>query len=209
MFLDWKSTGTFWLWLGIIELLLDSFWIGPSRFEFPYGLTYGFGFIAIGIVLSHTDRGKDEATVFGSLAAVLIGLIAVLVDATSGSGFLGAVTGAVLSTFLFFVVLAAELGHLGKRLPQAKYATIAVFIAWFFWPVMYFYGRLMYAFPLNLETTMYHGGIMILALIDAITFLGAWKFKQRDTLRALFFTVAVIGVLLTVGWLGWGLGLTA
>lgn len=201
MFFDWKSTGTFWLWLGIIAFLLNLFWIGASRFEFPYGLTYALGFIAIGIVLSHTDKGKDEATIFGSFAAMLIGIIAVLVEV------LGAMSSAVLSVLLFIVVLAAEFGHLGKRLPQAKYATIAVFGAWFIWPVMYFYGRFVGALPLNLNTVMYHGGIMLLALIDAITFLGAWKFKYRDESRLLFFAIAALGMLLTVAVLGWGLQL--
>jgi len=206
LFIDWKSTGTFWLWLGIVAFLLDLLVVGVSRWEFPYGLTYALGFIAIGIVLSHTDRGKDEATVFGSFSAMLIGLIAVLVEITGGT-FLGAMSGAVISVFLFIVVLVAELGHLGKRLPQAKYATIAVFGAWVIWTLVYLIGRFTLSYLLNLPTIMYHGGIMVLAFVDGITFLGAWKFKYREETRLLFFVVALLGLVLTVGVLGWGLQL--
>lgn len=214
LFLNWKeNAGMFWLWLGIALFLLNLFVVGPLRWEFAYGLTYALGFMAIGLVLSHTDKQGDEATVLGSIFAALIGALAVLVEMTGGT-FLAAASGAVISSILFVAVLIFEAGIFGKwgRQSSVKYVTLGAILLWFLWPLPYFWMRYStYHLPIPTETILYHGGIMLLAFIDLITVAGLVKFDKEDNvrsgLRALFFAVAIIGALLTVGVLGWGLTL--
>jgi len=200
---NYKNLGTVWLWLGIVELLLDFFVVGVARWEFTYGLVYGLGFLAVGIMLS-----SEKGGLVGGVCAGLIGLFAVLMEASAG-GFLAGASGAVLSVVLFLCVLLNEMGYLewGEQTSYAKYATLVSFAAWFIWPLLYFYQRWIHASPIGLETILYHGGIMLLAGLDFFTFVGAVKFKEYHTVRALFALMAIFGAVLVTMVLGWGLTL--
>ncbi|MEM3622813.1 MAG: hypothetical protein QXR76_03465 [Candidatus Bathyarchaeia archaeon] len=198
-----KNLGTVWLWLGIAVLLLDFVAVGVSRWEFSYGLMYGLGFLAVGVMLS-----SEKGGLIGGVCAGLIGLFAVLVEASGGT-FLAATSGAVLSVVLFFLVVANETGYIewGGKTEYAKYATLMAFAVWFIWPLTYFYNRWLYSTPVTFETILYHGGIMLLAGLDLLTFIGAVKFKEYHTVRALFALMAVFGAVLLTTVLGWGLTL--
>jgi len=200
---NYKNPGTVWLWLGLVVLLLDIFAVGMARWEFTYGLVYALGFLAVGIMLS-SDRGG----VIGGVCAGLIGLFAVLMEASAG-GFLAGASGAVLSFVLFLAVLLNEMGYLewGGQTSYAKYATLIAFAAWFTWTLLYFYQHWVHALPIGLETILYHGGIMLLAALDLATFAGAVKFKEYHTVRLLFALMAIFGAVLLTTVLGWGLTL--
>lgn len=198
-----KNLGTVWLWLGIVVLLLDLFVVGMANSAFANGLLYAFGFLAVGIMLS-----SEKGGVLGGISAGLIGLLAVLIEATQG-GFLAAGSGAVLSVILFLAVLLNEMGYLevAGQTTYAKYATLMAFAVWFLWPLTYFYNRWTGGLPITLETMLYPGGIMLLAALDLFTFVGAVKFKQYHTLRAIFAALAILGAVLLTVVLGWGLTL--
>jgi len=200
---DYKNPGTVWLWLGLAVLLLDLFAVGAARWEFSYGLVYAFGFLAVGMMLS-SERGG----VIGGVCAGLIGLLAVLMEA-SGGGALAASSGAVLSVVLFFAVLLDEMGYLewGRQTSYARYATLIAFAAWFLWTLTYFYNRWIHTLPVTWETALYHGGIMLLAGLDLVTFVGTVKFEYYHLLRVLFAVCAIIGAALLTTVLGWGLTL--
>jgi len=204
-----KNLGTVWLWLGIAVLVLNFAVVGVANSAFWYGLVYGLGFLAVGIVLS------AKASALAAVCAGLIGLIAVFNDATL-SQYIAIPPTAIFSVVLFALVLASEFGYVGwgGKSESAKYATLAAFAAWFLWPLIYFYqrwtlGPAYYGVTnqLPLETLLYHGGIMLLAGLDFITVLGAVKFKQYHTLRAVFVALAILGAVLVTMELGWSLTL--
>jgi len=200
---NYKNLGTVWLWLGIVVLLLDVLAVGVARWEFSYGLVYGLGFLAVGLMLS-----SEKGGVLGGICAGLIGLFAVLMEATWG-GPSAAASNAVFSFVLFLIVLLNEMGYLnwGGQTSYAKYATMVSFAAWFVWPLLYFYQRWAHALPVPLETMLYHGGIMLLAGLDLITFAGSIKFNGYHELRVLFALMAIVGAVLLTTVLGWGLTL--
>jgi hypothetical protein len=200
---NYKNLGTVWLWLGIVVLLLDVLAVGVARWEFPYGLVYGLGFLAVGVMLS-----SEKGGVLGGICAGLIGLFAVWNDATL-SGFIGLPFVPALSAVLFIGVLASETGYLkwGEKTSYAKYATLVALAAWFVWPLIYFYQRWVHAWPITLETMMYHGGLMLLAGLDLITFVGSIKFEWYHELRLFFALMAIVGAVLLTTVLGWGLTL--
>ena len=207
---NYKNLGTVWLWLGIAVLVLNFAVVGMASSGFWYGLVYGLGFLAVGLVLSAGKGG-----VLGGVCAGLIGLIAVFNDATL-SQYIAVPPTAIFSVILFALVLANELGYVGwgGNHEYAKYATLSAFAAWFLWPLIYFYqrwtlGPAYYGVTnqLPLETLLYHGGIMLLAGLDFITVLGAVKFKQYHTLRAVFVALAILGAVLVTMELGWPLTL--
>jgi hypothetical protein len=200
--MDYKNLGTVWLWLGIVVLMLNFVFVGATGWAFAYGLVYGLGFLAVGIMLS-----SDKGMLIGGVCAGLIGLSAVLMS--SGTEFLSPWSTAILSVILFAVVVASEMGYLewGGKSEYAKYATLVAFAAWMLWPLNYFYLRVTNAMPLPMETLLYHGGIMLLAGLDFITFLGLIKFKQYHMLRMLFAVAAILGAVLLTMVLGWGLAL--
>jgi hypothetical protein len=217
---NYKKTSMYWFWLGVLEVLLDLFIVGVSRWEFPYGIAYGFGMISFALVLAHENKQGDESTFAGAILAMFAGLLIVLLEATTG-GFFGAVTVAVLNVILFIGVVTFELGILKFKSLKSKYASlilIGTFLAWFVWPIVYFYQRYQMALSENINTLMYHGGISllagfeILAIIMQVADLKFGSGKKKDDyygIPLLFFFVAVLGMLLTVGVLGWGLQLTA
>jgi hypothetical protein len=186
-----------------VVLLLDVLAVGVARWEFSYGLVYGLGFLAVGLMLS-----SEKGGVLGGICAGLIGLLVVLMQA-SATSFLAGVPSVVLSFILFLAVLLDEMGFLGwgGQTSYAKYATMVSFAAWFIWPLLYFYQRWALALPVPLETILYHGGIMLLAGLDLITFVGSIKFEWYHELRAFFALMAIVGAVLLTTVLGWGLTL--
>ena len=200
---NYKNLGTVWIWLGIVTLLLNFAVVGITSWAFCWGLPLSLGFLAVGMILS-----SEKGGLLAGVCAGLIGLLAVLMDATGGQ-FLAATSTAVFSVILFALVLLNEFGYveLGGKSPYAKYATLVALAAWFLWPLIYFYQRVMHAMPLPMETLLYHGGLMLLAGLDFITFLGLIKFKQYHALRAVFAVGAILGAVLLTVVLGWGLTL--
>ena len=199
---DWKGNmGTIWLWLGVITLLLNIGVVGVERWEFAYGLLYSLGFLAVGLVLS-----KEEPGLLASIFAAIIGVVAVWVQ-LEPAGSAEASTYGIVSALLFFMFLVSEAVKIGGSASYARYAVLAALLAWFLFPASYFYQRITLGMELPAATILYHGGIMLLALLDFITFLGAVDFEQRENLRLLFAFLAIIGAFLLTAVLGWGLQL--
>ncbi|RLI43681.1 hypothetical protein DRO59_00320 [Candidatus Bathyarchaeota archaeon] len=202
MLSDWKGNlGTLWLWLGIVTLLLNIGVVGVESWTFAYGLLYSLGFLAVGLVLS-----KEEPGLLASTFAAIIGVLAVWVQ-LGLAGQAEASTIGTVSVLMFLVFLACEMVEVGGRAPYARYAVLAALLAWFLFPASYFYQRITLGMPLPAATILYHGGIMLLALLDFITFLGAVDFEQRENLRLLFAFLAIIGAFWLTAVLGWGLQL--
>jgi hypothetical protein len=205
MLTDWKSIGTVWVWIGLAILALNFVFVGPSRWEFWYGLTYGAGWLALGIVLCNSSP-----SLLGAIGAAFAGVLAVLLNIHAFATDLTAQTSATIGVVLLVAVVAAEYGLLkfGGRKPEAKYLTLLAFGASALFGVLYFYDRFSQHLPLNFQTIMYHGGIMALAGFDFITALGAaLHFKETHKIRLVLALVSIAGAALTAGQLGWGLSL--
>jgi hypothetical protein len=199
---DWKGNlGTVWLWLGVVLLLIDFLVTGVSSWMFWYGLVYSLGFLGVGIILS-----SKKTSSIAAVSAVIIGLTATALS----SAWIVSSLATALTVILFLVLLANEIGLLewGGKSEYTKYATLAVFGAWFLWPLLYFYQRWQLGMPLPGQTIMYHGGVMLLAGVDFVTFLQASKMKNVALLRLLLVAVAIIGAVLLTVVLGWGLSLS-
>lgn len=194
-----KNLGTVWLWLGIITLILNFAFVGVSRWEFPYGVVYSLGFLAVGIILS-----SKEAGLISAVCASLIGVFAFLIQATLAY-YTIAIAYAVISVILFLLVLILSYFEWGEQASYAKYATLAACTMWLLYPLTYFYQRLTLHMLLPYETIMFHGGIMLLAGVELFTFLGAVKFKGYSTVRTGLAGIAILGAVLLTAVLGWGL----
>lgn len=199
-----KNLGTVWLWLGMVTLALNLAVVGINRWEFSYGLVYTLGFLAVGIMLS-----SEKSGLLSGICAAFIGIFSVLIQVTLAD--VNAATSyAILSVVLFIVVLLNEMGYIewGEKSTYAKYATLVAFVAWFIYPFTYFWQRVSLGLPLNLETIMFHGGVMLLSGLDFLTFAGTIKFKEYYTIRALLVCITILGAVLLTAVLGWGLTLT-
>ncbi|MCJ7424728.1 hypothetical protein MUP01_10750 [Candidatus Bathyarchaeota archaeon] len=202
---DWKGNlGTLWLWIGAALLLLNLFVVGIASWAFWYGLTYSLGWIGLGIVLS-----VAKPRVLGAVCAALGGALAVVLS-LQALAFITSQMAAGLSVVLFAGVILSESNMLkfGGCRSEAKYVTLLAFGSSALFGLLYFYNRLTSGLPLNYETVMYHGGIMLLAGFDFVTVLGAVKFGASSKIRLVLAVAAIFGAVLVTGVLGWGLTLT-
>jgi len=195
---DWRNNqGAVWIWLGVLVLLFNHVVLGMGNPNYMAGLLSGLGFLSVGIVLSSARAGF-----LASICAALIGLLAVAVQ--TGWAQLG--TGLTFSVLLFIGLLLNELGVLELgRSSAAKYAMLTAIGAWFLCSLLY----LTQSWPnVPFEVLLYRGGIMLLAGVDFLSFLGAWTFNHYEEARLLLALVAIAGAYATVAMLGVGLSLT-
>jgi len=193
-----EKPGTLWIILGVITFLLNLIAVGIERWEFPYGMVYALGFLAVGLTLNIA-----EPSLITALSSTIIGMLATWIQ-ISLAYYTEAQTYAAISMALLFIAILGELFSL-IRTPTAKYAAIASLLSWFLFPATYFYQRITLNMPLPIETILYHGGVMLLSLIDAIALMGALKFEQTKEIRLITAIAAIIGATLLTVVLGWGL----
>ncbi len=194
-----------WAMLSAVYLIL-ALWFLWGRWELSYAIPYVLGFAAIAIVLSAED---DEPGLIASLCAALIGLASVAISEPIGG--LQSSSAAWISGVLFVGLLLNEFKvvEVGGHQKVARYLLLVSFLAWFFWALNYFISRLVYWSGLTglpLETVLNHGGIMLLALNEALALLGI-EYKNQNVVSVVFALVAILGAFLLVSQLGWGLHL--
>lgn len=207
MLMDYKhNIGTLWIWIGAILLLLDILVVngGPAAWSVYYGLTYALGWLAIGIILSIA-----KPTVLGALCATFAGLFAVALNFSILPAYVTQQMAFGATAVLFIAILLFE-SHtikIGKQQGEAKYLTFIALGTAALWGFLYLYNRITSGgtLPLNVQTVLYHGGIMLLAGFDVVTLLhtgkSAWK------IRLILAAIAILGALLVTWQLGWGLTL--
>jgi len=203
--MDIKGAGK-WALLSVVYLILALAFLW-GRWEFAYAIPYILGFASVAIVLS-----SDEPELIAAMCAALIGLTSVAISEPI-SGLLAS-SAAWISGVLFAILLLNEFGVFKEYSPYstktAKYLVLVSFLAWFFWALNYFISRIIYwptpTAGLPFETVLNHGGIMLLALNEALALLGI-KYKNQEVVSVIFALIAILGAFLLVTQLGWGLHL--
>lgn len=196
--LDYRTPAGRAFILGVAYMVLTVGWL-TGRWEWWYGVAYALSFVTVGLLMASPAPGA--ITMLAAVANPFLSMYMSLqgISPEFGCGIIA---------MLFIAALLNEKGMIewrGRKLGGWWVATLA-YIAWFLFALSYFLARIQHGWPLNLETILNHGGLLLWSLMETISLMGKTN-QQTHTLTLLSWAATIIGAVMLVLVAGWGLAL--
>ena len=196
--LDYRTLSGRAFILGLVYLVLTLGWL-TGRWEWWYGVAYALSFMTVALVTASTTPGT--ITMLAAVANPFLSMYMSLqgISPEFGCGIIA---------MLFIAALLNEKGIIEWRGRQVGgwWVAALAYIAWFLFALSYFLARLQHGWPLNLETILNHGGLLVWSLMETINLMGKTN-QQTYMLTLLSWAATIIGAIMLVLVAGWGLAL--